>query len=507
MEDGTYVVSFIGVDHMPAVLKKVFTVVLSVIFAAALLLPAISFAESDEAVNGANNTEIDSDPTQNANQSGDEAIPPEETPSDNCVATIKYYENVIYEEPGIPADSTGRYLLGTRTIAGLSEGSVLDAWDYVVSIPGYFFFDGWPGKLTVSTDSDKNIIELFYFRYSNYSYSVNYYVLTGADLSADTWNEALKPDSVRFTQIGSEAFENRPYGELVKGTTYEYPIDGLYVVDAYPSEIRVGVDGGSDAINILYIPENATLPDDVEVPEFPPEIDNPTTPDFPVTPDKPAVPAPPTVPDIPTSPDEPSNPDDSVTPDNPSEAPTLPDEPIVPNEPVVPPLSNGSGATDPGPSLIGPILPNGGASTENGIKLPSANDSTDSKANGDFENVDRLFRNYIDSERESGAIEITDDMLDNPVDPKAAQNIIDAYKTGYENGAGSVESQNAFNLVDHIICIILIIIFAILAMIGFALYGRERQKFQELKNAANAPEDQTSSRVLNNSPDEPPYSR
>ena len=158
-------------------------------------------------------------------------------------------------------------LLGSRTLSGLHEGDVVDAWDYVVNIPGHFFWDGWPAKLTVSRDPNQNVIVLHYVKLWNAEYTVNYYVMTGADLTADTWSEALAPEEVTFTKMGSETFTNQRFDALIKGDAYEYKLNDMYVIDTYPAEIRLGTDPDNNVINVLYVPELATLPDQIEIPD------------------------------------------------------------------------------------------------------------------------------------------------------------------------------------------------------------------------------------------------
>ena len=134
------------------------------------------------------------------------------TPSDDCTVTIRYLEYMNYDdEPDAVIDEMGRRVLGTRVLTGLKEGDVLNAWNYVVNIPGHFFFDGWPLNLTVTTDPNKNTFDLIYIKKWNSEYTVNYYVMTGADLSADTWSEALAPDDVEFIKMGSETFDNQRF--------------------------------------------------------------------------------------------------------------------------------------------------------------------------------------------------------------------------------------------------------------------------------------------------------
>ena len=190
------------------------------------------------------------------------------TPSDDCTVTIRYLEYMNYDdEPDAVIDEMGRRVLGTRVLTGLKEGEVLNAWNYVVNIPGHFFFDGWPLNLTVTTDPNKNTFDLIYYKKWSSEYTVNYYVMTGADLTADTWSEALAPDDVEFIKMGSETFENQRFDKLVEGDAYEYKLDDMYVIDTYPAEIRLGTDPDNNVINVLYTPTSSTLPAAREVPD------------------------------------------------------------------------------------------------------------------------------------------------------------------------------------------------------------------------------------------------
>ena len=185
----------------------------------------------------------------------------------DCTATIQYMEYPWDEDPDVPTDDHGRILLGTYTVTGLHEGDTLNAWDYVFDIPGHFFYDGWPLNLTVSSDPAQNVITLIYVKYWDCEYTVNYYVMEGADLTADNWSDALKPEDVTFTKVDSETFGGQIYDTLVKGDAYEYQVDGMYVIDTYPAEIRVGMEPDDNVINVLYTSMFTTGPDSFEVPD------------------------------------------------------------------------------------------------------------------------------------------------------------------------------------------------------------------------------------------------
>jgi predicted RecA/RadA family phage recombinase len=213
---------------------------------------------------------------EGAEEAESDAVADEATSADNCKVTIKYYEVVMYDDPDVEVDSTGRRLLGTREIDNLREGDTLNAWNYVVNLPGHFFFDGWPQELVVSTDPSQNVIELMYVKLWNAEYTVNYYVMTGADLTADNWHDALAPDDVEFIKIASETFDNQRFDALIKGDAYEYKIDDMYVIDTYPAEIHLGTDPDNNVINVLYTPTSSNLPDDLPIPDdvIPPASDD-----------------------------------------------------------------------------------------------------------------------------------------------------------------------------------------------------------------------------------------
>lgn len=416
-------------------IKKTAIVLLCTVLALSLSLPMLSFANTDEQASSENQAIASS--TSQAD-SEDASTASEKPLATNCTATVKYYEIVTYEEPGVPPDSENRYLLGTRTIENLTEGDVLNAWDYVVDIKGFFFFDGWPLNLTVSADSEQNEIVLFYGRYWNHSYTVNYYLMAGANLTADTWNGALQPEGVEFEKFATETFENQPYGALIGASQYEAAIDETYFVDAYPAQIRVGIDPYNESINLLYVPAAANLPDSFEIVE---------------TPQQPQLPG--------------NNNGNTGESTNPGIGPG-------------PDSGTGNGSND---SLIqAPQIPS----------LPSIDQSGDS--NGTMaplpdtltrEEAINLFEQYINEETQNEAVIVDDDSP--TIDPETARQIIAAYDTGIEHG----KAQSTATVIDHLICILIMIILVIIAIVFLVLYLRERKRTRELSEALASASDPT----------------
>lgn len=406
-------------------LRKAAITLLSVALVSTLLMPTISFAAPD---NAQTNASAEATSTESQTTGGESEAPTNtEAAVANCTATIRYYEAVTYEEPGVTPDEANRYLLGTRTINNLSEGDVLDAWDYVVDLKGYFFFDGSPRTVVVSTDPDKNVIELVYVRYWNHSYTVNYYLMTGADLTASNWNGALQPEDVQFTKFATETIENQPFGALITADTHKHQIDGTYLVDAYPSEIRVGTDENNNTINVLYVPSYLNLPDDFEIVETPVPGDSNTGSD---------------------------GSGDDMTGE-------------IPNGP-------GSGSNNESGSTV-VVVPG----TQNPItSAPSQviveGNTADLPDDLTMEEVLAKFQEYIDAQSDE-KVEITDDLP--KVDPNVAMQLIAAYNTGLNEGKASCTTTTC----NHIPCIIIMIILAILMILFLVLYLRQRSISKNLQ--------------------------
>lgn len=241
---------------MTSSIKRIAVLFCALVLTAGICGAFFSYADAENAQPGASQAAQTSESVQS-----DEAT----QAATDCSVTLKYFEAMPYDDPDAIVDDEGRRILGERTLSGYTEGQVLSAWDFVVDIPGHFFFDAFPGRLTVSADPSKNVIEFVYGKLWNTQYTVNYYVMTGADLTADNWTDALAPENVEFIKIASETFTGQRFDALVEGDAYEYQVDGMYVIDTYPAEIRLGTDPDNNVINVLYTPTTTHLPDDIEI--------------------------------------------------------------------------------------------------------------------------------------------------------------------------------------------------------------------------------------------------
>lgn len=394
-------------------------------FALLLLIPLSACAyqalattagdESAEATETNSDAEATADSTEESTAEADDAAAAEAADKGNAAATestastndaesegaattatIMYYENVSYDDGDTEPDENGRVLLGSYELTDVHVGQTLNAWNYVVDIPGHFFWDGWPQNLTLTDNPSDNVINLFYFKLWNNEYTVNYYLMENADLTADNWKDALAPDDVKFVKMGSETFTDQRFDKLVKGDAYEYKIDGTYVVDTYPSEIRVGVNPDDNVINVLYVPDSANLPDDIEVPTD-------TTP-----------------PSDATQPDDTTPPDDSGNGDNSADQP-----------------ADGSGADKPADDSSAD-KPADTPSTDGSATPSLPNDTTFDK--DEIEGVlpddvkDEVVKDFIESGDAQDKTEITEEMIENPVSKSDADYVKNVYETGLKEG-------------------------------------------------------------------------
>lgn len=377
-------------------------------------------------------------------------------------ATIMYYENVSYDDGDVEPDDEGRVLLGTYELKDVHVGQTLNAWDYVVDIPGYFFWDGWPQNLTLSENPDDNVIKLFYFKLWNNEYTVNYYLMENADLSADNWKDALRPDDVKFIKMGSETFTDQRFDKLVKGDAYEYKIDGTYVVDTYPAEIRVGVNPDDNVINVLYVPDSPNIPDGVKPPddETTPDdsagaTDNTTPPDGEAAPDGGT-----------TQPDGGAAPDNGAAPAPGDTAP--PDGGEAPDQSGEDNPSNGP--TD-SPNDDAAATPGGG--TPAPPSMPGDTTFNKDEIEGTIPNKDEVVNDFIASGDAHDKVEITDEMIENPVSKTDADYVKNVYETGLREGEKLAQTgdRTAFAVVAAVAATA-----GVVAAIAFALLHRNRRK-------------------------------
>lgn len=324
-------------------------------------------------------------------------------PAADCTLTIHYYEIVYYDDSYAPDNLRP---MGDHVVTGLKPGDVVNVWDYVVNIPGYFFFDGSRPSITISADDSQNQVDLMYAKLTNSEFTVNYYIMEGADLAADDWSGALATNP-EFYKVGEQHFVDQRFDDEINGADFEFPVDGLLAVDTYPHSIHLSTNPDDNVINVIYVSELATLPDDVPI------VDVPETP----------------------APDAPGTGSGTVTPPA-SSTPSLPNEVIIPTP-------DGTVSTD--PSSFG---------------APSEADQLEGVT---------LSNGQINSGPAKEPIEITDDMLANPVTPQTAERYAKAFELGTPLLSPLPVITDAFN-----IQLAIALLLVLLAYLAVCIYAFER---------------------------------
>lgn len=351
------------------------------------------------ATNGDEGTEATTSATEEADATETPATAAE-TPATAAeiptTATIMYYENVSYDDGDTEPDENGRGAARQLRTHRRARRADAECVELRGRHPRTFLRDGWPQNLTLTGNPSDNVINLFYFKLWNNEYTVNYYLMENADLTADNWKDALAPDDVKFVKMGSETFTNQRFDQLVKGDAYEYKIDGTYVVDTYPSEIRVGVNPDDNVINVLYVPDSANLPDDIEVPTD-------TTP-----------PSDATQPDDTTPPDDSGNGDNSADQAADDSGADKPADDSSADKPADTPSTDGSAT---------PSLPNDTTFNKDEIEGVLPDDVKD-----------EVVKDFIESGDAQDKTEITEEMIENPVSKSDADYVKNVYETGLKEG-------------------------------------------------------------------------
>lgn len=285
-------------------MKRFLTASFALLFAAAMCIPAIAAAEDEktdqpdgaalasQAPEAAIATDGEDDlsatlPEETAalsqtplahmqeESTAGEAAEERDAPSDGtadqveCHLTITYIELLNTDDPMTPLEP---HEMGTYVVSGLHPGDVVNVWDYVFDIPGHFFFDGSSPSITISADDSKNTVELVYGVLQNSEFTVDYYIMDGADLTASDWAGALATDP-SFYKIGEQKFVNQSFNKEVNGADFEYALEGLYPVGAYPESIHLTESAEDNVISVVYVPAISDLPESWEV------IDKPQAPD------------------------------------------------------------------------------------------------------------------------------------------------------------------------------------------------------------------------------------
>ena len=132
-------------------------------------------------------------------------------------------------------DGTTTSIQDQKSVGGKTYGDVIDVATEVIEINGYNYQDAAPEKELVIDDSSENVINLYYEKRSDLSYTVNY-------LEEGTDQVLSAPAKV----------EKQTFGTVVTAESYRIPITGYESAGADKESIKVGTEEDQNVINLYY---------------------------------------------------------------------------------------------------------------------------------------------------------------------------------------------------------------------------------------------------------------
>ena len=104
---------------------------------------------------------------------------------------------------------------------GVTFGAEIDSADEIITINGYNYDSADKDKLTIGTDESKNVINIYYTKRTDLSYTVHYYlknttkpVANDKRVNGQTFNNVVKEEAIRIRGY-------RVYGDSVKSITID----------------------------------------------------------------------------------------------------------------------------------------------------------------------------------------------------------------------------------------------------------------------------------------------
>ena len=143
--------------------------------------------------------------------------------------TVKYLEK-----------GTNKKLHDEKTASNKTFGDVVDPKDEVIGINGYNYDSASPETLTIQADESKNVINLYYTKKTDLSYTVNYY-----------WNGTNPLIPIKNSESGTET-----YGKTVNPDT---DVPGYTLVPGQTTSLEIKDDPDQPNVLNLYYYKNVKL--------------------------------------------------------------------------------------------------------------------------------------------------------------------------------------------------------------------------------------------------------
>ena len=149
--------------------------------------------------------------------------------------------NLYYSKQGDISYTVNYLEKGTENVLHTSKqgaamfDDVIHASDEIIDIDGYTHDSNSAEQITIGTDESQNVLNIYYTKRTDLSYTVNY-------LENGTNNVLHDPKTVN----------NVPFGEVVNAEDEVIPVDGYTHNSSSPIELTVGTDASLNVINIYY---------------------------------------------------------------------------------------------------------------------------------------------------------------------------------------------------------------------------------------------------------------
>ena len=132
---------------------------------------------------------------------------------------------------------TNKVLHDAKTVKNQTFGTEITSADEKIDISGYNYDSASPETLTIQADESKNVINLYYTKKTDLSYTVNY-------LEKGTTNVLHEAKTV----------ENQTFGAEITSASEKIDISGYNYDSASPETLTIGT--GENVINVYYTKRN-----------------------------------------------------------------------------------------------------------------------------------------------------------------------------------------------------------------------------------------------------------
>jgi len=126
-----------------------------------------------------------------------------------------------------------------KIVTGKTLGDVVNAADEVISIDGYNYVNADKAQLTIGANAQDNVINLYYEKRTDLSYTVNYL-------------EKLEDGTEQSIHAAKTSDANMTFGAVVNAEDEVIDIDGFSYASASPESITISTTAANNVINLYY---------------------------------------------------------------------------------------------------------------------------------------------------------------------------------------------------------------------------------------------------------------